>query len=647
MEAQRSWISMDSSCVRPPDLYHVERHDAFLTRQLGNIVSIIYISCMWSKNPEGMMHSLSKTTDFKTELEIISSHTANGDATGQSTSVMEEPLRYMKNSVYDIYGNVSPKQFPGFSEVVYHFFASWDRLDCIFWITSWLECIQERNEIIFVPSGWYHQVKNLGKEDDSNIPTFDQPEKPEEHEDGGGDHIIHDDDVDDGEMDHEEKFCDEEDDDPDSYDKPKDTINEDVWDPFPIVPQTQYSGYDDLAREDVDKNDDHNEDYEGSDKNPNKEEDHKHEIFGEENPNENPNEDISKRLEGKENYSKDEDTNDKQLDQEYEGDDLEYKEIDHEPNISDDEGFITNNKEETDKMFILEDTISINHNWFNACNLSWVWNLLVKDYNETKEYIEDIRSIADDFESLCQRNLAANTGLWLHFNCIGMNFDDFFIFATRMALVNLTQLVDLMQIWEIRHGKNCMELSAVDKMRQLLFNLVSICNVVRNMESIDYFHKHGKNKRNLEYTDVSSSDVVILKYPNFKELYDALEATYRLLHTPNVRNSNMDLVDGETGNNAPASTVEGSQQSPCNKSSSKAQGSCFDDMFSVLSQHLKPQSICSNLLIDGCWTEHCKVTITSPTQLIYIIDDAIAPLRERCDLESLFEEWEGGCYISD
>eukprot|EP01018_Ginkgo_biloba_P028172 Gb_21891 [translate_table: standard] len=113
-------------------------------------------------------------------------------------------------------------------------------------------------------------VKLKGKEDDSNIPTFDQPENPEEHEDGGGDHIIHDDDVDDGGMDHEEKFCDEEDYDLDSYDKPKDIINEDVWDPFPIIQQTQYSGYDDLAREDVDKNDDHNEDYEGSDKNPNK-----------------------------------------------------------------------------------------------------------------------------------------------------------------------------------------------------------------------------------------------------------------------------------------------------------------------------------------------------------------------------------------
>ncbi|XP_027190049.1 arginine-specific demethylase JMJ20 isoform X2 [Cicer arietinum] len=79
----------------------------------------------------------------------------------------------------------------------------------------------------------------------------------------------------------------------------------------------------------------------------------------------------------------------------------------------------------------LEDTISINHNWFNAFNLSWVWNLLLKDYNEAKEYIEDIRDICDDFEGLCQRNLAANTG---------MNFYDFFTFISYFSLANLVLL---------------------------------------------------------------------------------------------------------------------------------------------------------------------------------------------------------------
>ncbi|XP_027904472.1 2-oxoglutarate and iron-dependent oxygenase JMJD4 isoform X2 [Vigna unguiculata] len=78
----------------------------------------------------------------------------------------------------------------------------------------------------------------------------------------------------------------------------------------------------------------------------------------------------------------------------------------------------------------LEDTISINHNWFNAYNLSW-WNLLLRDYNEAKEYIEDIKDICDDFEGLCQRNLAANTG---------MNFYDFFTFMSYFTLANLVLL---------------------------------------------------------------------------------------------------------------------------------------------------------------------------------------------------------------
>jgi len=41
-----------------------------------------------------------------------------------------------------------------------------------------------------------------GKYDDFTIPTSDQPKNPKEHKDGEGDHIIHDDDSNNGEMDH-------------------------------------------------------------------------------------------------------------------------------------------------------------------------------------------------------------------------------------------------------------------------------------------------------------------------------------------------------------------------------------------------------------------------------------------------------------
>eukprot|EP00850_Spirogloea_muscicola_P012565 SM000082S22807 [mRNA] locus=s82:70157:71484:+ [translate_table: standard] len=72
----------------------------------------------------------------------------------------------------------------------------------------------------------------------------------------------------------------------------------------------------------------------------------------------------------------------------------------------------------------LEDTISINHNWINGCNIDWTWRLLQQDYGEAWAAIADIRDIADDFEALCQRNLAINTGL----NC-----SDFWEFLRAVA----------------------------------------------------------------------------------------------------------------------------------------------------------------------------------------------------------------------
>ncbi|RWS11111.1 jmjC domain-containing protein 4-like protein [Dinothrombium tinctorium] len=61
----------------------------------------------------------------------------------------------------------------------------------------------------------------------------------------------------------------------------------------------------------------------------------------------------------------------------------------------------------------LEDTISINHNWFNACNLNIVWNDLRKALRETEHELDDIRSLIDplEFQHECQKVLKANYGM--------------------------------------------------------------------------------------------------------------------------------------------------------------------------------------------------------------------------------------------
>ncbi|OVA19880.1 JmjC domain [Macleaya cordata] len=161
----------------------------------------------------------------------------------------------------------------------------------------------------------------------------------------------------------------------------------------------------------------------------------------------------------------------------------------------------------------MEDTISINHNWFNAYNLSWVWKLLLKDYNEAKEYIEDIRDICDDFEGLCQRNLAVNTG---------MNFSDFFTFITRFSIANLIQLHSLVK----DYGKHIYDSSSAT--HHLISNLTSIKKVALNMKSMESFS--GNSGLLLDVTEV-------LEEPDFMKLCLALDRIYGILRDEQWKHS--------------------------------------------------------------------------------------------------------------
>lgn len=61
----------------------------------------------------------------------------------------------------------------------------------------------------------------------------------------------------------------------------------------------------------------------------------------------------------------------------------------------------------------LEETLSINHNWLNACNVHWTWQLLRREHAAAEALIADCRPLTtpEDFKELCQRNLKANSGM--------------------------------------------------------------------------------------------------------------------------------------------------------------------------------------------------------------------------------------------
>ena len=75
----------------------------------------------------------------------------------------------------------------------------------------------------------------------------------------------------------------------------------------------------------------------------------------------------------------------------------------------------------------VKDTISINHNWFNATNINVVWNILQDELKKVEAEIYDCKSGCNDkqeWNGMCQ-NLLRNSH--------GMNFEDFFNLCTFIA----------------------------------------------------------------------------------------------------------------------------------------------------------------------------------------------------------------------
>lgn len=59
----------------------------------------------------------------------------------------------------------------------------------------------------------------------------------------------------------------------------------------------------------------------------------------------------------------------------------------------------------------LEDTISINHNWFNGTNICFIWRSLVNALHEVEQEICELNLESAVFINTCQKILLANHGM--------------------------------------------------------------------------------------------------------------------------------------------------------------------------------------------------------------------------------------------
>lgn len=76
-----------------------------------------------------------------------------------------------------------------------------------------------------------------------------------------------------------------------------------------------------------------------------------------------------------------------------------------------------------------KDTISINHNWFNACNLSQVWRGLLQAFRDVQLELSDLTMKSAEWSQECQKLLRIHHG---------MNFQDLIeILQTQVKRLNL------------------------------------------------------------------------------------------------------------------------------------------------------------------------------------------------------------------
>lgn len=111
----------------------------------------------------------------------------------------------------------------------------------------------------------------------------------------------------------------------------------------------------------------------------------------------------------------------------------------------------------------VDHTISINHNFFNGCNISPVWAALLDNYRKVLKEIDDCSDM-ENFEDHCQIMLKA-----LH----GMNFKDFF---------DLLEVVIDNRIKCFRSGNQLLVNGFVLGRNLCLFDLKSCRSVLNEME---------------------------------------------------------------------------------------------------------------------------------------------------------------------
>ncbi|KAK2901399.1 hypothetical protein Q8A67_009514 [Cirrhinus molitorella] len=131
------------------------------------------------------------------------------------------------------------------------------------------------------------------------------------------------------------------------------------------------------------------------------------------------------------------------------------------------------------QVYNLEDTISINHNWLNGCNLDVMWQFLQEELSSVQREIEEWRDTMDTWHQHCQVIMKS---------CTGIDYGEFASFLRTIANNRMSFLNSCP-----RNADNCKDL-LVESLFALgpqhaAFDLQRVLHIFENMLSNEDFKR--------------------------------------------------------------------------------------------------------------------------------------------------------------
>ncbi|XP_051734484.1 2-oxoglutarate and iron-dependent oxygenase JMJD4 [Ctenopharyngodon idella] len=131
------------------------------------------------------------------------------------------------------------------------------------------------------------------------------------------------------------------------------------------------------------------------------------------------------------------------------------------------------------QVYNLEDTISINHNWLNGCNLDTTWQFLQDELSSVQREIEEWRDTMDTWHQHCQVIMKS---------CTGIDYGEFASFLKTIAYIRISFLNSCP-----RNADNCQDLLAESLCalgpHHAAFDLLRVLHIFENMLSNEDFKR--------------------------------------------------------------------------------------------------------------------------------------------------------------